>query len=432
MEKDPNIELRSEEVKEILGRVPNWIVRSGTTLFFVVILIIIVGSWFFKYPDVINSRLIVTTENPPADLVARATGKLHMIYVKDDQQVQKEDLLAVIENPAINEDVFDLKSKLKVFQTHLTGNDVLGDEFLKQTYHLGEVQTYFNSFLKTYADYHRFLELKFHDRKIAALQSQLKQYKVYYNRQFQQKEILSKELKISQTQFQRDSMLFARGVLSKSDFQNSQKKYLQKEYSFHGSETSLSSTQINISGVEQQVIDLELQKEKNSKEYVDLLTQSYDNLMAQISIWEQRYLLKSPIEGKVSFNKFWNKNQNVKSGDQVFTVIPNDSTRLIARMELGIIGAGKVKVGQRVNIKLDNYPYMEYGMLEGKIRTISKVPENQKYSLEVDFPNGMITNYDIQLKFSHKIEGSAEIITEDYRLLERFFNPIKALLKKRI
>jgi HlyD family secretion protein len=71
-------------------------------------------------------------------------------------------------------------------------------------------------------------------------------------------------------------------------------------------------------------------------------------------------------------------------------------------------------------------------MLEGKIRTISKVPENQKYSLEVDFPNGMITNYDIQLKFSHKIEGSAEIITEDYRLLERFFNPIKALLKKRI
>jgi len=143
-------------------------------------------------------------------------------------------------------------------------------------------------------------------------------------------------------------------------------------------------------------------------------------------------LLKSPIEGKVSFNKFWNKNQNVKSGDQVFTVIPNDSTRLIARMELGIIGAGKVKVGQRVNIKLDNYPYMEYGMLEGKIRTISKVPENQKYSLEVDFPNGMITNYDIQLKFSHKIEGSAEIITEDYRLLERFFNPIKALLKKRI
>ena len=52
MEKDTNIELRSDEVKEILQRMPNWIIRSGTTLFFLVIFAVLVGSWFFRYPDI--------------------------------------------------------------------------------------------------------------------------------------------------------------------------------------------------------------------------------------------------------------------------------------------------------------------------------------------------------------------------------------------
>jgi len=95
-------------------------------------------------------------------------------------------------------------------------------------------------------------------------------------------------------------------------------------------------------------------------------------------------------------------------------------------------GAGKVKIGQRVNIKLDNYPYLEYGMLEGIIRSISKVPEDQKYSLDVDFPKGLVTNYGIELDFAQQIEGQAEIITEDLRLLQRIFNPIRSLIKDRL
>ena len=49
---------------------------------------------------------------------------------------------------------------------------------------------------------------------------------------------------------------------------------------------------------------------------------------------------------------------------------------------------------------------------------------------EVEFPNGLTTNYNKQIKFSQEMQGSAEIITEDIRLIERLFNPIKALFKK--
>lgn len=432
MEKDTNIELRSDEVKEILQRMPNWIIRSGTTLFFVVIVAVVIGSWFFRYPDIIHSKLVLTTLNPPAELVARSSGQIQNLYVEDNQEVKKGELLAIIENPAVNDDVFIVKTKMEEFYGHLTGVESIKSNLLDGNFRLGQIQSYYNGFLKSYVDYQRFFDLDYYDRKIASYRDKISKYNLYYDRQYQQKVISESELAISKKQFLRDSSLFKRGVISQSDFQNARKKYLEQSYAFHGTRSSLASTQISISEVNQQIIDLELSKENERKELQNLLIQSFDNLKAQINIWEQKYVLTTPIDGKVSFNRFYSSNQNVKTGERVFTVLPSDSTKIIARVELGVRGAGKVKIGQRVNIKLDNYPYLEYGMLEGTIRSISKVPEDQKYSLDVDFPNGLMTNYGIELDFAQQIEGQAEIITEDLRLLQRIFNPIRSLIKERL
>ncbi len=432
MEKDPNIELRSDEVKEILGRVPNWIIRSGTTLFFLVIATVVIGSYFFRYPDIIGSRLVLTTLNPPAELVARSSGKIQQLYVKDNEEVKEGSLLAIIENAAFNEDIFELKEKLETFQGHLTGAENVNANIVEGTFRLGEVQSYYNTFLKSCVDYQRFFELEYYDRKIDSYKKQISKYNMFYDRQYQQKKILESELEISKKQYERDSSLFQRGVIAHQNFQNSKKKYLESSYSFHGARSALASTQINISNVEQQIIDLELKKERERKDLQNLMIHSFDQLKAQIDIWEQKYLIKTPIDGKVTFNKFYSSNQNVKSGERVFTVLPNDSTKIVARVELGMRDAGKVKVGQRVNIKLDNYPYLEYGMLEGTIQSISKVPENQKYTLDVNLSNGLVTNIGTELKFAQDSEGTAEIITENLRLLQRIFNPIRALLKERL
>ena len=89
-------------------------------------------------------------------------------------------------------------------------------------------------------------------------------------------------------------------------------------------------------------------------------------------------------------------------------------------------------IGQRVNIRFDNFPYVEYGFLNGKVKNISLMPNNENYIVEVTLPQDMKTNNNIPLKFSQEMKGSAEIITEDLRLIQRFFNPIKSLMKHRI
>jgi len=52
--------------------------------------------------------------------------------------------------------------------------------------------------------------------------------------------------------------------------------------------------------------------------------------------------------------------------------------------------------------------------------------------VEVSFPEGLTTNYGNTLPFTQEMQGTAEIITEDIRLLERFFQPIQALIQQHI
>jgi len=54
----------------------------------------------------------------------------------------------------------------------------------------------------------------------------------------------------------------------------------------------------------------------------------------------------------------------------------------------------------------------------------------QTYLLEVEFPAKLVTTYGKELTFSQEMTGTAEIITGDLRLLDKFLNPIKAVIKK--
>jgi HlyD family secretion protein len=97
---------------------------------------------------------------------------------------------------------------------------------------------------------------------------------------------------------------------------------------------------------------------------------------------------------------------------------------------LPLEGAGKVRVGQQVNIQLAGYPYLEYGSLIGVVNNISLVSSDNKYSLEISLSDSLKTNYGISLEMKSELQGTAEIITDDIRLLQRILNPIKSLLKK--
>ena len=201
------IEIRSDEVQEILGFIPHWIIRSGISVIFVIIILLLFGSWYFKYPDVISSSITITTENPPAALIAKTNGNIETVFVKDKQVVAKGQLIALIENPANYKHVLDLNQKLDSLHQFIIAFDTSKTIDFNPYYELGTVQTIYSSFLKQYRDYLNFVSLNYHHRKIAAFNLQLNQTRQQNGGFKRQLNIQKQEFALAKNQFERDSGL---------------------------------------------------------------------------------------------------------------------------------------------------------------------------------------------------------------------------------
>ncbi len=424
-----HIEIRSEEVQEILGATPAWIVRAGIGVIFCVVVIILWGSWLFRYPDIISSQVVLTTQNPPAQLRAMETGKLTHIFVEEKEKVSRNQIIAIIENTANHEDVLYLESIL----------DSLPDAGLfdvAKHLQLGDLQQQYSSFLRQVTDLMNFEELDFYESKIRSIQKQIDDYKIYYRQTESQSKLKKNELELAKRQFERSKLMFQQEVASKSEYEKAEKLYLQEKIAYGNTLSALSQSKIQISQLEQQIMELKLQNIQENQSKTITISESIENIKEQIKKWKQNYLITTPIEGQVTYTNVWSKYQNVQLGSVVATVIPEKSTEIIGKVQVPTSGAGKVKLGQAVNVKLNNFPHMEYGMLKGKVQSISLVPTSSEqgvfYTAEITIPQGMLSNYGKEFVFSQEMTGVADIITEDIRLLERFFNPVKAIFKQNI
>ena len=57
---DNKIELRSEKVRHIIGEIPSRIVRYGITIITIVILGLLIGTYFIPYPETISAKVQMT------------------------------------------------------------------------------------------------------------------------------------------------------------------------------------------------------------------------------------------------------------------------------------------------------------------------------------------------------------------------------------
>lgn len=422
------VELRSEEVQEIMGQLPAWIIRWGITILFIVVLALVIGSCFFKYPDVIQANMTLTSYHPAAQVVARTAGKINTLYVSDQEEVKEGTRLAVIENPASTDDVFYLQQRLAKGLNN--PDSALALFFPVKELSLGSIQSGYAAFLRGLHDYQNYKKLDYYPQKIASVNGQIAKYKNYYENLLQQTQLVKSQYEIAGKQYERDSLLYMRKVISASEFETSKSTFLQSRYSLEGQNASLNNLKIQIGQMEENLLDLQLQQvEKESVLLQDYRTNA-EQLNNEINSWTLNYLLVSPVAGKITFNKYWTANQNVTAGESIFTIVPEEKETLIGKALLPVARSGKVKTGQRVIIRFTNYPDQEFGVVNGVVSSISLVPMEDNYMVEIGLPNGLVTNYHKTLPVSQEMQAVADIVTEDLRLIERFFMPLKKIFKE--
>lgn len=417
------VEIRSEEVQEILGQPPRWITRWGITVLFAGLLFFFVLSCFLKYPDIIGGVVTVVTDTPPASVVARSNGKIEKLFVVNNQDVKAGDVLGLIENPARYDDVVKVKSMVENFSL-----DAAPALIYNARHSLGELQRPFSDFVKRLADYKNFLALDHHNKKIESLNLQVEKLNAYQARLAGQKNVLEQDMALAEKQLRRDSLLFADKVMARADYEKAESAYLQKKYALEGARSALANCDIQVAQLQQLISDTRMQYDDEKNKLELSLQEAAETAAGAIASWEQAYVLKAPIGGSITFTRFWSDNQNIKAGDVAFTIVPSAGEKLLGKVTLPLAGSGKVRPGQEVNIKFFNYPYMEYGIVKGTVKSVSLVPADNNYYLEVELSNGLTSTYGKTLPFNQEMQGSADIITEDTRLIERMLRPIRHIL----
>ncbi|MDH7444208.1 HlyD family secretion protein [Aquimarina sp. 2201CG14-23] len=426
-----DIQLRSEEVQEILTRVPHWMIRWGNLLILVLVLLLLFLSWLIKYPDTIPAQAIVTTETPLQKEQANVSEKIEAILVKEGDTVPEGTPLAILRNTANYEDVFILK---RVMDTITINNRSIDFPFDKMPpiLALGDIQAAYATFENNYTEYR--LNKQYQPFSGESLANQTSIQELHRRREGlrRQKRLAKSELDIKRKDYERQKTMLEKGNISQQEFENKQAEFLQIENRFNDYDAQLSQSTENIVTAQKNSKGTKYQQQKEEVNLRTKLIQSFDQLRKNIRDWELRYLLQSDITGRVSFTNYRFENENVSQGDIVFVIIPiQESSSYVAKIKAPTQNSGKIKLGQKANIKLENFPDDEFGMLQGTVDYISMLPDKDGlYLIDVKLPKQLITTYKKKIPFKQEMRGSVEIITEDLRLIERFFYQFKSLMDK--
>jgi len=429
---------RTEEIQDIIERMPRntgraivWFIvgLSVTMLFF---------GWLIKYPAVAKGPITITAKLSPVKLVSKTSGKINLLNHKSNDFVKEGEIVALIETSADLQDILTIDFILKNLdlEAKIT-KDVLYR--FPRNLNLGEMTEIYFRFLNALELTVRFPsnqnfrfqkeEYRLDIRSQNDIISQLDSLRLIKEKT--KKVVINLMLKDSIQYYQIKGISETEFDKTKLDYYNSLENslFIQKDLLSSRNQVKVLKNKFNQLTLDQQSYE--------QKIGIDLIS-SCGELKYLIRQWLMNYTFKAPITGKLEFLDFWKQNDFVESGKELFSVIP-EQNNIEGNVYLPISGAGKVVVGQHVNIKLDNFPSNEFGVINGKVKSVSllarkkiSLSENQvtyAYLVVVELPNNLTTNYGSNLGFQYEINGVAEIITDKRRLIERLFDNLKYIAK---
>jgi HlyD family secretion protein len=428
-----NVEIRSEELDEILSAMPGGLVRWGITAVFMTLVALLGISWYIAYPDVVTGRIALTTPTPPVRLVARAGGEVARVFAADGARVHAGDPLVLLQNPARYADVQALSAVLDRLEAALERGAPLPDPSFGRALALGALQAPYSALQQAYADNRMARDQVFYAQKLSAARQQVADLGAMRERLQSQQALLEQQLALADRSRERTRMLVERGLAAPADVDRVEEEYLQKRVAVENGRTSLTSNEVQLSAQRGSLLDLEQSRSDQGERGLVALRNASHALRAAVAAWEQDNLLRAPVDGTVSYFRELHQNQFASAAEPLVAVLPT-AAGLVGRVSLTGQGAGKVRPGQRVIIRFESYPYREYGTVEGRVKRVSQLgfqadsrtPEVTTYRLEITLPRGLVTSYGRKLEFRQEMQGDADVVTRDMRLIERVFNKVRA------
>lgn len=429
MPRQEQSDIQSEGLREFVSHQPGIFIRWGIPIFFLLLVGLAIGTYFIEYPDIVLARARVNSINPPRQVIAIQGGRLVKIFVLDNGDVEKGDLIGYLESTANHQEVLRLSGMLDTLQFFADSNQLeeiprfwkFNNQLFTQ---LGELQQAHQTFMQGYITFRNYLNTGFYVARKRMLNTDLTNTRRLLQTLYQQKGLQEQDLSITVNNFNVHDTLHRENLINDIEYRNQQSQLIGKKMTIPQMNASIINNQTQQNALQKEMMELDNEVAQQRS----LFVQSLSAYRSAVEEWKRKYLLIAAGSGKLSYAGFWVTNQLLQP-NQVMGYITNESNQHYVEMLLPQANFGKVKPGQEVLLKFSSYPVQEYGSVKGTIEFIKSIPTDSGYLAKVILPNGLVTNYNKPLLFTEGLQAQAEIVTENRRLIDRFFGQIKNLLK---
>lgn len=420
--------LRSAEVSEIISSRPGFLIRWGISIFFLLLLMIIMATFFIHYPDVVAAKAKLTSINAPKEVKTKTNGKLVALKVSEGQMVKKDEILGFMESRANHNDVLLLSKTVDSLQLIITGTQTEQlQAYLSQSFqNLGEVQQSYQTFMQAFILFKQYLSSGYYLKKKVMLQNDMVYLKRLHSNLLQQKKMQQEDLSLARETFDANESLKNDKVISSFDYRTEKSKYIGKSMSIPQINAAIIGNESGQHEKEKEILQLE----NDIAQQKSVFAQALNTLKAELEEWKSNYLLIAPLDGRIAFAGLMQENQQLENNRTICFINP-ENTNYYAEVYIPQNNFGKVKQGQKVLLKLPAYPYQEFGSLEGKLDFISTIATDTGYLAKVSFPQGLKTNYQKPVQYHDGLLAQGEIITDDLKLSDRLINQVKSLFTNR-
>ncbi|PZX59502.1 HlyD family secretion protein [Hydrotalea sandarakina] len=421
------IEENNSLIDEIISEKPSFLVRWGTLLFLFILIIFFIICWFIKYPDIITTSAKLTSINTPKPIVSVSNGKLIKLLKKEGDYFKQGDMIAYIEAIGNHEEVLYVKKQIDNALSAISSNQFTKavQSFKNNIENLGELQSSYQNFMQANLSFKAYLPNGFYTKKYEMLEKDLINIKRLHNILLDQKKLMEQDLQLSEKTFHANESLKKEKVISDFDYRTEASKLINKQ---------LTIPQISAAIVSNESLKIDKQKElaelsNTIQQQKILYLQTLNTLKSQVDDWIKKYILVASENGILSFASLTEENQQIQAGQVICYINPNNSKYYVI-INVPQTNFGKVKTRQKVLLKLNAYPYQEFGYIEGRISFISAIPTDSGYMAKVNLVNGLKTNFNKALQYREGLTAQASIITAEKRLLQRFYENFLKIINR--
>lgn len=424
---------RDDETQQIFGRPPSYFLRWGITVLFFFFITLAAMAFFIEYPDKVIAPVAVTTENPPIAVVARVGGKVSKLLVNNAQRVTAGQSLMILENTARESDVIQLEKLVELAAQENDAYALVAKSF-DDGLQLGNMQTTYALFLQHRQDLKFYLDKQHLSEQRRALQQQIAQLQNLNAALDDQEQTLSSIQEIAVEKRQRYRSMRASGDANAEQLEEVSTALLTAENNLKQLKSQRIGNELKIAEIRTTMLNLRQSDDISSNTKWQQIKADLQQLQREIREWKQNYVLIAPIDGAVSMPKSLTGQQFVEAGEPLLTIVPmGGAGKILAEAQLPIVNSGKVSEQDTVNIRLNGFPYQEFGIIRGVVSEIAAVPNEAgtAYLAKIELSNGLQTTYDRALDFRQQMQGEAHIITKKRPFAARIFDPIMSALYNR-